>query len=61
VHREFGGIVRRQGARESENFTLGRAALETSFRIGGISTAISAGAVRAKVPGFPWPVAERST
>ena len=37
------------------NFTLGRAALETSFRIGGISTVISAGAVRAKVPGFPWP------
>ncbi len=37
------------------NFTAGRAALETSLRIGGISTVLSAEAMRAKVPNFPWP------
>lgn len=37
------------------NFTAGRAALETSLRIGKIGTVISADAMRAKVPGFPWP------
>ncbi len=37
------------------NFTAGRAALETSLQLGGIVTVISADAVRAKVPTFPWP------
>lgn len=37
------------------NFTAGRAALETTLRIAGIKTVISADAVRAKVPNFPWP------
>jgi acyl-[acyl-carrier-protein]-phospholipid O-acyltransferase/long-chain-fatty-acid--[acyl-carrier-protein] ligase len=37
------------------NFTAGRAALETSYRLGGIATVISAEAMRAKVPNFPWP------
>ncbi|MBI5692004.1 MAG: AMP-binding protein [Verrucomicrobia bacterium] len=37
------------------NFTAGRAALETSMRIGGVATVISATAMREKVPGFPWP------
>lgn len=37
------------------NFTAGRAALETSLRIAEINTVISADAVRAKVPNFPWP------
>ncbi len=37
------------------NFTAGRAALEASLRIGGIGAVISADAVRAKVPNFPWP------
>ncbi|MBL9186103.1 MAG: AMP-binding protein [Opitutaceae bacterium] len=37
------------------NFTAGRAALEASFRIAGIGAVISADAVRAKVPAFPWP------
>ena len=37
------------------NFTAGRAASETSMRLGGIGTIISADAVRAKVPNFPWP------
>ena len=37
------------------NFTAGRAALETSLRIAGIGTVISADALRAKVPNFPWP------
>ena len=36
------------------NFTAGRAALEASFKLGGIATIISADAVRAKVPNFPW-------
>ena len=37
------------------NFTAGRSALETSMRIAGIETVLSADAVRAKVPNFPWP------
>ncbi len=37
------------------NFTAGRAALETSLRLAGVATVISADAVRAKVPNFPWP------
>jgi acyl-[acyl-carrier-protein]-phospholipid O-acyltransferase / long-chain-fatty-acid--[acyl-carrier-protein] ligase len=36
------------------NFTAGRSALETSLRLGGIATIISAEAMRAKVPNFPW-------
>ncbi|MEX2044487.1 MAG: AMP-binding protein [Opitutus sp.] len=37
------------------NFTSGRQAIETSYRLGGIRTIISAEAMRAKVPNFPWP------
>ena len=37
------------------NFTVGRAALETSLRIAGIATVISADALKSKVPNFPWP------
>jgi acyl-[acyl-carrier-protein]-phospholipid O-acyltransferase/long-chain-fatty-acid--[acyl-carrier-protein] ligase len=37
------------------NFTAGRAALETSMRMAGIATIISAELVRAKLPNFPWP------
>lgn len=37
------------------NFTAGRQALESSFRLGGIATVITANAVRAKVKDFPWP------
>ncbi len=37
------------------NFTAGRQATETSYRIGGIRTVISADAMRAKLPNFPWP------
>jgi acyl-[acyl-carrier-protein]-phospholipid O-acyltransferase / long-chain-fatty-acid--[acyl-carrier-protein] ligase len=37
------------------NFTAGRAALETSLRLAGIRTVISADALRAKVANFPWP------
>ncbi|WP_414660261.1 AMP-binding protein [Horticoccus sp. 23ND18S-11] len=37
------------------NFTAGRAALETCLRIGGVNTVITADALRAKVPAFPWP------
>lgn len=37
------------------NFTAGRAALETSLQLGGVRTVISADAMRAKVPNFPWP------
>lgn len=37
------------------NFTAGRAALETSMRIGGVKTVITAEAMKAKVPNFPWP------
>lgn len=37
------------------NFTTSRTSLEASFRLGGISTIISADAMRAKLPNFPWP------
>ncbi len=37
------------------NFTAGRAAIETSLRLGEIATIISADAVKAKVKDFPWP------
>jgi acyl-[acyl-carrier-protein]-phospholipid O-acyltransferase/long-chain-fatty-acid--[acyl-carrier-protein] ligase len=37
------------------NFTAGRATVEKSLAIGGIRTVITADAVRAKVPNFPWP------
>ncbi len=37
------------------NFTAGRAALETSMQIGGVSTVISAAAMRERLPAFPWP------
>lgn len=37
------------------NFTAGRGALETSLRIAGLQTIISADAVRARVANFPWP------
>lgn len=37
------------------NFTAGRTTIEKSLEIGGIRTVISADAVRAKVPAFPWP------
>src|SRR5580704_6324212 len=38
------------------NFTAGVAAIESSLRIAEIDTVITADAVRAKLPGFPWPV-----
>jgi acyl-[acyl-carrier-protein]-phospholipid O-acyltransferase/long-chain-fatty-acid--[acyl-carrier-protein] ligase len=37
------------------NFTAGRAAVEASLRLGEISTVISADAMRAKIPNFPYP------
>lgn len=37
------------------NFTAGRAAIETSLRLGEISTVITADAMKAKVPNFPFP------
>lgn len=37
------------------NFTAGRAALEASLRTGGIGTVLTADAMKAKVPDFPWP------
>ncbi|MBI2516981.1 MAG: MFS transporter [Opitutae bacterium] len=37
------------------NFTVGRAAVETALRIGEIKTVITADAMRAKVPNFPFP------
>ncbi len=37
------------------NFTAGRAAIEASLRQAGVVTVISADAMRAKLPGFPWP------
>ena len=36
------------------NFTTSRQGLETSFKLGGIKTIISAEAMRAKLPQFPW-------
>ncbi|MBW8782720.1 MAG: AMP-binding protein [Verrucomicrobia bacterium] len=37
------------------NFTAGRAASETSLRLSGVKTVISADALRTKVADFPWP------
>ena len=37
------------------NFTAGRAALETSMRMGGVVTILSADLLREKLPNFPWP------
>ena len=37
------------------NFTAGRAAVEASLRLGEIRTVISADAMRAKIPNFPFP------
>ncbi|HWA87787.1 MAG TPA: AMP-binding protein [Opitutus sp.] len=37
------------------NFTAGRGPIEASLKLGGVETVISAEAMRAKVPGFPWP------
>jgi acyl-[acyl-carrier-protein]-phospholipid O-acyltransferase / long-chain-fatty-acid--[acyl-carrier-protein] ligase len=37
------------------NFTAGRASLESSLRVGEITTVISAAAMKAKLPDFPWP------
>lgn len=37
------------------NFTAGRSAIESSLRLSGVNTIISADAVKAKVPAFPWP------
>ena len=37
------------------NFTTARVALEASLKLGGIVTVLSADAVRAKLPNFPWP------
>ena len=37
------------------NFTHGRDQLEASFRLAGIGAILSAGAVREKLPHFPWP------
>ncbi|GAB1489047.1 hypothetical protein MASR2M8_14990 [Opitutaceae bacterium] len=37
------------------NFTAGPAAVETALRMSGVKTVISADALRAKVPNFPWP------
>ena len=37
------------------NFTAGRAALEAAMRMGGVTTVISADAMKPKVPNFPWP------
>ncbi|HYP17322.1 MAG TPA: AMP-binding protein [Opitutus sp.] len=41
------------------NFTAGRAAVEAALRLGGIVTVLSADAMRAKLPGFPWPEGTR--
>ena len=37
------------------NFTAGKAAIESSLRMAGIKTVLTADAVKAKVPQFPWP------
>ncbi len=37
------------------NFTSGRAAIESSLRVGEIDTIITADAMKAKLPGFPFP------
>ena len=37
------------------NFTASRDAIETSLKLGGIATVISADALKSKLPNFPWP------
>ena len=37
------------------NFTAGRASLTTSLRVAGVRTVLTAEAMRARVPDFPWP------
>jgi acyl-[acyl-carrier-protein]-phospholipid O-acyltransferase/long-chain-fatty-acid--[acyl-carrier-protein] ligase len=37
------------------NFTASRDAIEASLKLGGIATVISADALKAKLPNFPWP------
>jgi acyl-[acyl-carrier-protein]-phospholipid O-acyltransferase/long-chain-fatty-acid--[acyl-carrier-protein] ligase len=37
------------------NFTIGVSAIQASMRLGGVATVISAEALRAKLPTFPWP------
>jgi acyl-[acyl-carrier-protein]-phospholipid O-acyltransferase/long-chain-fatty-acid--[acyl-carrier-protein] ligase len=37
------------------NFTLGRSSIESCLRLSGVRTVISARAMRAKFPNFPWP------
>ncbi|MBC7368973.1 MAG: AMP-binding protein [Undibacterium sp.] len=37
------------------NFTTSRSGLEASLKLGGIATILSAEAMRAKLPNFPWP------
>lgn len=37
------------------NFTAGRAAIESSLRMSGVKTVISADVLRAKIADFPWP------
>ena len=37
------------------NFTTARAGIEASLKLGGIAAVLSADAVRAKLPNFPWP------
>ncbi len=41
------------------NFTAGRSAVEAALRLGEIGTLISADAMKAKVPAFPWPANTR--
>jgi acyl-[acyl-carrier-protein]-phospholipid O-acyltransferase/long-chain-fatty-acid--[acyl-carrier-protein] ligase len=37
------------------NFTAGRSSIETSLRLAGVRTVLTADAMRAKAPNFPWP------
>ena len=37
------------------NFTAGRSAVESSLRMSGVKTLITADAMKSKAPGFPWP------
>ena len=41
------------------NFTASTAAIESSLRLAGVRTVVSAEAVRAKLPQFPWPALTR--
>ena len=38
------------------NFTTSRTGIEASLKLAGVATVLSADAVRAKLPNFPWPV-----